>query len=141
MNVEGMLPFENKVADYVRETKNHVLYRVTPVFEAEELVARGVKMEAWSVEDNGKGICFHVYVPNVQPGVIIDYTTGENRLDESVLNSGEEGSYVLNTSSQKFHLADCPGAQAISKKNRKEYEGKRNVLLVEGYEPCGQCNP
>ena len=78
LNVEGMLPFENLVADYVKETENHVLYRVTPVFQGDELVARGVEMEAYSVEDEGRGVCFHVYCYNVQPGVEIDYATGEN---------------------------------------------------------------
>lgn len=78
MNVEGMLPFEDQVAEYVRETGNHVLYRVTPIFEGDELVARGVQMEAISVEDGGKGLCFHVYVYNVQPGIVIDYATGDN---------------------------------------------------------------
>ena len=78
MNVEGMLPFENQVADYVASTGNHVLYRVTPAFVDTELVARGVEMEAYSVEDQGRGVCFHVYCYNVQPGVEIDYATGEN---------------------------------------------------------------
>ena len=79
MNVEGMLPFENEVADYVQETDNHVLYRVTPIFEGLNLVASGVEMEAESVEDGGAGVCFHVYVYNVQPGIDIDYRTGENK--------------------------------------------------------------
>ena len=78
LNVDGMLPFENLVADYVQETDNHVLYRVTPAFVGSELVARGVEMEAYSVEDEGRGVCFHVYCYNVQPGVEIDYATGEN---------------------------------------------------------------
>ena len=78
MNVDGMLPFENLVADYVKETDNHVLYRVTPVFEGQNLVASGVQMEAWSVEDEGEGVCFNVYVYNVQPGITIDYATGES---------------------------------------------------------------
>lgn len=82
MNVEGMLPFEEAVGDYVRETGNHVLYRVTPVFKGTELVARGVRMEAESVEDHGKGIRFHVFVYNVQPGIVIDYQTGESRLEK-----------------------------------------------------------
>ena len=77
-----MLPFEDLAADYVQETGNHVLYRVTPVFRGLELVARGVQMEAWSVEDNGAGVCFNVYCYNVQPGVEIDYATGESRLAE-----------------------------------------------------------
>jgi DNA-entry nuclease len=82
MNVEGMLPFENEVADYIEETNNHVLYRVTPDFQGEELVARGVQIEAYSVEDSGKGICFNVYVYNIQPGIEIDYMTGESYLSD-----------------------------------------------------------
>ena len=82
MNVEGMLPFENQVADYVRRTGNHVMYRVTPDFRGVEMLARGVQMEAWSVEDNGEGVCFHVYCYNVQPGVEITYLTGESRRTE-----------------------------------------------------------
>ncbi len=82
LNVEGMLPFEDMVADYITETENHVLYRVTPVFEGENLVASGVVMEALSVEDDGEGICFAVYAYNVQPGVEIDYATGESWLAE-----------------------------------------------------------
>ena len=78
MNVEGMLPFENRVAAYVKRTHNHVIYRVTPVFEGENLVASGVLMEGRSVEDGGEGICFCVYVFNVQPGIMIDYKTGES---------------------------------------------------------------
>ena len=78
LNVEGMLPFENMVADYIKETGNHVLYRVTPIYHGAELVARGVQMEALSVEDAGEGICFHVYCYNNQPGVAIDYATGNN---------------------------------------------------------------
>lgn len=78
MNIEGMLPFENMVADYVKETGNHCMYRVTPVFSGDNLVADGVYMEGYSVEDEGDGICFFVYVYNVQPGIVIDYATGES---------------------------------------------------------------
>ena len=80
MNVEGMLPFENIVAKYVKNTKKHVLYRVTPIFEGKNLVASGVQIEAKSVEDNGKGICFNVYVYNAQPGININYTNGDSHL-------------------------------------------------------------
>ena len=83
LNVEGMFPFENQVAEYVRETKNHVLYRVTPIFKGENLVASGVNIEAKSVEDDGKGVCFNVYVYNVQPGIEIDYKTGASKLQDS----------------------------------------------------------
>lgn len=80
LNIEGMLPFENMIDDYVDETNNHVLYRVTPIYNGDELVPRGVQMEAWSVEDNGDGVCFNVYAYNAQPGIEIDYATGENWL-------------------------------------------------------------
>lgn len=82
LNIEGMLPFENEVADYVRETGNHVMYQVTPVYEEDNLVASGVVMEAESVEDSGEGIDFNVYCYNVQPGIEIDYSNGNNRLAE-----------------------------------------------------------
>ena len=85
LNVQGMLPFENQVADYVRETGNHVLYRVTPDFRNVELVARGVQIEAWSVEDHGEGVCFHVYCYNVQPGVEIRYLDGESHRAEELV--------------------------------------------------------
>lgn len=78
LNIDGMLPFEDMIADYVKETENHVMFRVTPIFEGDNLVASGVLMEAWSVEDSGEGVCFCVYAYNNQPGVIIDYATGES---------------------------------------------------------------
>ena len=79
MNVDGMLLFENMTADYIKETGNHVMYRVTPVFEGDEMVPRGVLMEGKSVEDNGEGILFNVFVYNVQSGVEIDYKTGDSK--------------------------------------------------------------
>ncbi len=147
MNVDGMLPFENMVADFVKETDYHVLYRVTPVFESDDLVASGVVMEASSVEDAGEGVRFHVYVYNNQPGVAIDYATGESRLarederKEDSRASGEEGTYILNENTGKFHLPDCAGAQSIKAENRREYAGGREDLVSEGYEPCKTCNP
>ncbi len=139
-NVQGMLPFEDQVAQYVKETSNHVLYRVTPVYDDGALVASGVEMEAWSVEDQGEGVCFHVYVYNVQPGVEIDYQTGESWAVESDAD-GVEMTYILNTRSRRFHLPDCSGAASISEANRQEYTGTRDVLTAQGYEPCGSCNP
>ena len=136
MNVEGMLPFENQVADYVEETDNHVLYRVTPIFQGDDLVASGVQMEAWSVEDQGEGVCFHVYVYNVQPGITIDYATGESWASESV-----SAHYVLNTSSKKFHFPECSGVRDMNGSNRQDYQGSREQLLKQGYTPCGLCNP
>ena len=80
MNTKGMLQFENIVANYIKKTSNHVLYRVTPVFEGDNLLATGVQMEAYSVEDSGKGIMFNVFVYNIEDGIIIDYKTGESML-------------------------------------------------------------
>ena len=148
MNVEGMLPFENMVADYIKETGNHVLYRAAPIFEGENLVASGVVMEALSVEDEGEGVCFHVYVYNVQPGVEIDYATGESWESGDPAASApesqteqQEADYVLNTSSKKFHRSDCSSVGSMSEKNRQEYHGTREELIAQGYEPCGSCHP
>lgn len=97
-NVDGMLPYEEMVGDYVRETGNHVLYRVTPVFDGDDLVAKGVQMEAMSVEDKGEDIKFNVFVYNVQDGVKIDYETGESKADRSVEVTTENSK-----ASQKYH--------------------------------------
>lgn len=141
MNVQGMLPFENMIADYVKETNNHVLYRVTPIFEGDELVCRGVQMEAWSVEDEGDGVAFNVFCYNVQPGVEIDYATGDSWAAEEDGSTGEKQNFVLNTSSKKFHRPDCSAASSMSKENRKEVSSTREALIREGYEPCGSCKP
>ena len=144
MNTEGMLPFEDLVAEYIRETGNHVLYRVTPIFEEDNLLASGVQMEAQSVEDSGEGVCFNVYVYNVQPGIEIDYRTGESRFvgdDSKEEVSGEERDYVLNTNSRKYHLPTCSGAKRTKKENREEYTGTAASLRAKGYEPCQTCNP
>lgn len=143
MNVEGMLPFENMVADYIKETENHVLYRVSPVYDGDDLVARGVQMEALSVEDEGEGISFNVYVYNSQPGVEIDYATGVSWLEGETRPEEDEPeiSYILNTSSRKFHLPTCTGASSMKKENREEYSGSREDLIAQGYEPCGTCKP
>ena len=143
LNVDGMLPFENMVADYVQETENHVLYRVTPVFNGDDLVAQGVLMEAWSVEDEGDGICFNVFCYNVQPGVAIDYATGESWLDgENAPCSSESTTmYVVNLSSEKFHESTCGSAEKLDDDNRMEFFGSREDLIIQGYEPCGSCKP
>jgi DNA-entry nuclease len=146
LNVTGMLPFENMIDDYIEETNNHVLYRVTPIYEGDNLVASGVLMEAYSVEDNGNGIFFNVYCYNVQPGYEIDYKTGESWVNEKITTEdpSEESkneSYVLNTNSKKFHKEDCSSVNSISEKNKKEYTGSREDLINEGYDPCGSCKP
>lgn len=150
MNIEGMLPFENMVADYVEETGNHVLYRVTPIYEDNDLVATGVQMEGYSVEDNGDGICYNIFAYNAQPGIAIDYVTGDSWLDGSVgavegeTSTASDGAvieYVLNTNSQKFHDPDCSSVDDMSPKNREEYTGTRDELIAKGYSLCGVCNP
>ena len=163
LNIEGMLPFENMVADYVKETDHHVMYRVTPVFKGKNLTANGVLMEGYSVEDKGEGICFCVYAFNAQPGVKINYKTGESHLkgekpgeneqihektEKSNEKTGvkrqerdESGKYILNTDSMKFHRPECYSAGIISDENRKVYNGSRKKLIRQGYEPCGRCHP
>lgn len=139
MNVEGMLPFENMIADYIKETGNRVLYRVTPVFDGRELVARGVQLEACSIEDGGNGVCFNVYCYNVQPGVEIDYATGESRETEFTCDHGDQ-MYVLNTSSGKYHRSDCSGVKDMKPENREEFSGCYEELEAKGYEACNSCD-
>lgn len=110
MNVDGMLPFENMVADYIKETGHHVLYRVTPVFDGDNLLASGVQMEALSVEDNGEGISYNVFVYNVQPGINIDYVTGESSPEDSTNNSESENGEIRGNSNSKIY--HCPGQAA-----------------------------
>lgn len=152
LNVEGMLSYENMVADYVKETNNHVLYRVTPIFVGDELVARGVLMEAYSVEDFGAGVSFNIFCYNVQPGVTIDYQTGESEENDSVditsetLSSTEnqqetDSEYIINTNSKKFHTTDCGNAASIADKNKEVTNKSRDELISEGYAPAKCCNP
>lgn len=143
LNVRGMLPFENMVADFVKETGYHVLYRVTPIFDGNDLVARGVLMEGLSMEDDGDGLCFNVFAYNVQPGITIDYATGDSVLDAGTENqsTGVEVNYVLNINNHKFHYPFCPFVLQMSEKNKQEYHGIRDKLIKQGYKPCGQCNP
>lgn len=160
LNIEGMLPYEEKTARYVDDTGNHVLYRVTPIFEGNNLVAFGVLMEAYSVEDKGKGLSFCVYCYNVQPGVTINYATGDSHLsgktdknqnkdssgnknDGSKQETAESGqqTYILNTNTKKFHKPDCYSVKQMSEKNKKKYKGSRKSLINEGYSPCKNCNP
>ena len=224
MNVDGMLPYENEVASYIKNTGNHVMYRVTPIFEDSNLLCSGVQMEAYSVEDSGKGISFNVYCYNVQPGVIIDYIDGSNSADPSYTgststeatiqqsgtditdnnsatsgidtangtsaqsnsntalagaaaatiaaesqNSATTGSttvgtttsseaftvteeisesaespacnYVANKNTKKFHYPSCSSVGDMKESNKLYYEGTRDELISQGYEPCKRCNP
>lgn len=129
MNVDGMLPFEDMVADYVKETGNHVLYRVTPVYEGKNLVAKGVQMEGMSVEDKGKDIEFNVFVYNVQPGISIDYKTGESKAvssksaettssQTSQRQQSTTGYICGNSRSKVYH---CPGQRDYEKMKSSKY--------------------
>ena len=154
LNIEGMLVFENMIADYVKDTGNHVMYRVSPIFKDANLLASGVLMEAYSVEDSGAGIEFCVYAYNAQPGVVIDYKTGNSALSGEEIKpddneggdvpddvEGETELYILNTGSKKFHKNDCGSAASISEANRDERETTREALIEDGYTPCGACKP
>lgn len=158
LNVDGMLPFEDEVADYLHEhSSNHVLYRVTPVFKGKDLVARGVLMEAESLEDSGRGVKFCVFCYNVQPGVTIDYSDGSSKGPEytgstpstkqktgnsrSRQNDNGKHTYVLNTNTKKFHKPSCSSVRQMSDWNKKTVRAKRKTLIDEGYDPCKRCNP
>ena len=148
LNVDGMLPFEDEVADYVKETDNHVLYRETPVFDGDNLVASGVQMEAESVEDDGAGVKFNVFCYNIQPGIGIDYATGDSWVDDgnavvenTDTDSAEQTEFVINTNTGKFHKPDCKSVKKMKAKNKEEFNGSRDELIAEGYEPCGSCRP
>ena len=156
LNVVGMLPFENMVADYVNETDNHVLYRVTPVFEGDNLVASGVRIEAESVEDKGEGIQFHVYCYNVQPGITIDYATGDSWLAEdsedddktevqsnapsgqqNVITDKDDSSVMVHVTDTgtKYHSAGC------SYLSKSDHEITLEEAKEQGLKPCSKCNP
>ena len=163
LNIEGMLPFENMVADYVKETNHHVLYRVTPLFNGDNLLASGVLMEAKSVEDNGAGISFCVYCYNVQPGINIDYSNGDSSegdqsaaaasdqsssistaatstaassaqsTDASTSTNGSVKVHITNTGS-KYHNAGCRSLKS-------DIEVTLDEAKARGLEPCKICNP
>lgn len=166
LNIEGMLPFENMVADYIQETNNHVLYRVTPIFEGNNLLANGVLMEGYSVEDKGAGVSYCVFAYNVQPGIEIDYSTGESKLADGAQQeeqktatvtptpspepekqepvTGSEASqadYILNTNTKKFHYPTCSSVNDMKEKNKQEFFGTRDETIALGYSPCGRCKP
>lgn len=166
LNIEGMLPFENMVADYIEETNNHVLYRVTPIFEGNNLLANGVLMEGYSVEDKGAGVSYCVFAYNVQPGIEIDYATGESKLADGAQQeeqktatvtptpspepekqepvTGSEASqadYILNTNTKKFHYPTCSSVNDMKEKNKQEFFGTRDETIALGYSPCGRCKP
>lgn len=150
MNVQGMLPFENMVADYIKETNNHVLYRVTPIFENDNLLASGVLIEAKSVEDFGEGIEFCVYCYNVQPGITINYLNGDSSKNESkdenieseIQTKNEETTtYILNENTKIFHDTNCSSVKKMSEKNKKTYTGTKEEIIAKGYKACESCKP
>ena len=152
LNVEGMLPFENLVADYVNNTGNHVLYRVTPMFSGSNLVANGVLIEAKSVEDNGGGILFNVYCYNVQPGVGINYENGDSWLDGTTgsTSSGSDSSAAENSAADSSNSETMVHITATGKKYHRAgcrtlKKSDTEVTLDEaksmGLSPCGICNP
>jgi DNA-entry nuclease len=140
-NVSGMLPFENMVADYIHETNNHVLYRVTPIYTGTNLVCEGVTIEALSLEDSGEGICFYVFCYNVQPDIKIDYATGDNWSLKEETTEEITMTYILNIRTHKFHYETCSGVTSMSENNKQVYTGTRQQLIDDGYVACGICKP
>ncbi len=161
MNVEGMLPYENKVSDYVKMSGNHVMYRVTPLFEGNNLLCNGVLMEAYSVEDHGTGVQFCMYCPNVQPGISINYADGSNYANQQAETYADEYneeesipdkaaaagadnssvSYIANVNSKKFHVPSCSSVDDMNESNKWYFEGSREDLINQGYSPCNRCSP
>ncbi len=162
LNVQGMSYWEDITGNYILSTGNHVLYRSTPIFVGEELLVRGVLLEAVSVEDNGAGLCFCVFCYNVQPDVIIDYSTGESWGEEytgstptptdepqitqepdisATPDDKGEVTYIFNTRSMKFHYPDCSGVAKMAEHNKYEFYGTREEAIAAGYSPCGICKP
>ena len=151
LNITGMQPWEDWVAEYVCRTGEHVLYRVTPVFEGENLVASGIQIEAEGMENSVFHFC--VYCFNVQPGIRIDYRTGRSEAegirgaeddviwDDAASETGIMTAYILNTNSGKFHRPECEAAGKIAWRNRIVWERSREELIELGYAPCGMCRP
>ena len=150
----------------VKENGNHVMYRVTPIFEGDNLLTNGVLMEGYSVEDKGAGVSYCVFAYNVQPGIEIDYATGESKLADSAQQeeqktatvtstpspepekqepaTGSEASqadYILNTNTKKFHYPTCSSVNDMKEKNKQEFFGTRDEAISNGYSPCGRCKP
>lgn len=147
LNITGMQPWEDWIAEYVYRTKEHVLYRVTPIFEGDNLVASGILLEAEGMETRTFHFC--VYCFNAEPGIYIDYKTGESEektedefpADIRQESEGTEAAYILNTNSGKFHSPQCEAAQEIAWRNRIEWVRSREELCELGYVPCGACRP
>ncbi len=158
MNVDGMLPFEDEVANCVKYLNKHVMYRVRPIYKGKNLVASGVQMEAYSVEDKGRSCSFNVYCYNVQPGVKINYKTGtskgKGKLSGAIsrkkykkkyyskkAKKGKSGTYIISKNTRKFHYPSCGYVKRIKSYNQIKYHGSRKSLINQGYQPCKGCNP
>ena len=147
MNINGMLPFENMVADYIRETGNHVAYRITPIFEGKNLVCSGVQMEAYSIEDEGESICFNVYCYNVQPGITINYATGDSTGPSSETTSKQSVEQNNSQDDQETYTEMVWIPKTGSKYHRKSScsnmknpsQVSKQVAIQRGYEPCKKC--
>ncbi len=141
LNKLGMLPYEIRIGSCIRNYGMHVLYRVTPVFEDDDLLASGVLMEARSLEDDGKMLTFCVYCYNVQPGFILDYRTGAHRRVPESESGDTEMDYVLNIRSHRFHYPGCDSLKNMNPANRVDFHGARKELIGGGYKPCNACRP
>lgn len=142
MNMEGMLAWENQVVSYIKRTGNHVYYHCTPVFIDDELICRGVLIEASSIEEKDMEFCVFCY--NVQPGVNINYATGESEREEQVITRtipSLSQEYVLNTNTKRFHYPDCDSVKAMKEKNKQIINAAREEIINMGYQPCAVCNP
>ena len=168
MNAGSMVMVESAVEMYIQETGHHVLYRVTPFYHGKDLVPFGVQIEALSMETDVDGICCNLFLYNIQPGIEIDYATGESReggtffaLDDFSIGGEEEAirtvpaeepepepiptamtvTYVLNRNTGKFHYPDCKSVSDMKVKNRMDVDWSREKVIAEGYQPCGNCKP
>ena len=158
MNVDGMLPFEDEVANCVKYQNKHVMYRVRPIYKGKNLVARGVQMEAYSVEDKGRSLSFNVFCYNVQPGVKINYKDGTSKGKGKIsggtnkktykkkyynknVKKSKKGTYIISKNTRKFHYPSCGYVNRIKNSNRIKFHGKRSTLISQGYQPCKGCNP
>jgi len=165
LNIDGMLEHETMVAKYIEKTGNHVLYRVTPKYTGDNLVADGVLMEGYSVEDKGKGINYCIFAYNVQPGIVIDYKTGDSKEDASYIGKNEQkperktetvaptpakeeapmqsagSQYILNRKTKKFHIPSCGSVKDMNESNKIPSNESRDSIISQGYVPCKKCNP
>jgi len=158
MNIQGMEPLENRTANYIKSTGNHVIYRSTPIFQGSNLLCTGVLMEGKSVEDNGAGLTFCVFAYNVQPGITINYADGSSSGPEYIETQATtksttakttnskptpqpSSSYVLNKNTHKLHYPSCSSVSRMAEKNKVYFNGTRDQVISQGYSPCNRCNP